>query len=116
MTTAPPALRLAAHRQQFPALANKAYFNYGGQGPMPQAAIAAIQQAQDYAQQHGPFSGAVNAWMMGEGDRARQAIATELQVSPETIALTEDVSVGCNIALWGIDWQAGDHLLLSDCE
>jgi L-cysteine/cystine lyase len=24
--------------------------------------------------------------------------------------------VGCNIALWGIDWQAGDHLLLSDCE
>ncbi len=37
-------------------------------------------------------------------------------MSPETITLTENVSVGCNIALWGIDWQAGDHLLISDCE
>ncbi|MCY7283746.1 MAG: cysteine lyase, partial [Cyanobacteria bacterium CAN_BIN43] len=37
--------RLDQHRQQFPALANKAYFNYGGQGTMPQGAIDAIQQA-----------------------------------------------------------------------
>ena len=116
MTSAPPQLRLVAHRQQFPALANKAYFNYGGQGPMPQAAMAAMQQAQEYVQQQGPFSGEINAWVVAEGDRIRAAIATELQVSVETITLTEDVSVGCNIALWGIDWQAGDHLLLSDCE
>jgi L-cysteine/cystine lyase len=46
----------------------------------------------------------------------RRAIASELTVPPETIALTEDVTVGCNIALWGLDWKAGDHLLLSDCE
>ncbi|NJL23009.1 MAG: aminotransferase class V-fold PLP-dependent enzyme, partial [Leptolyngbyaceae cyanobacterium SM1_3_5] len=68
------------------------------------------------AQEQGPFSGQVNAWMMREADRARSAIAAELQVDPSTITLTEDVSVGCNIGLWGIDWQAGDHLLLSDCE
>lgn len=50
----------------------------------------------------------------GRGDPA--AIATELQVSPSTITLTESVSSGCNIALWGCNWQPGDHLLLSDCE
>ncbi|MBE9042250.1 aminotransferase class V-fold PLP-dependent enzyme, partial [Oscillatoriales cyanobacterium LEGE 11467] len=32
------------------------------------------------------------------------------------ITLTEDVTVGCNIPLWGIDWQPGQHLLLTDCE
>jgi L-cysteine/cystine lyase len=107
---------LEQHRQQFPALANKAYFNYGGQGTMPQSAIASIQQAHDYMQQTGPFSGVANSWVGQEVRQMRAAIAHELGTSPETIALTEDVSVGCNIPLWGIDWQRGDHLLLSDCE
>jgi L-cysteine/cystine lyase len=40
----------------------------------------------------------------------------ELGVPADTITLTEDVTVGCNIPLWGWPWQPGDHLLLSDCE
>ncbi|MEG4205732.1 aminotransferase class V-fold PLP-dependent enzyme [Microcoleus sp. Pol7_A1] len=104
------------HRQQFPALANKAYFNYGGQGPLPEPALDAIYQAYKRVQLGGPFSGEVGAWVVQEAMLTRRAIASELAVPPETIALTEDVTVGCNIALWGIDWKAGDHLLLSDCE
>ncbi|WP_250124307.1 aminotransferase class V-fold PLP-dependent enzyme [Chroococcidiopsis sp. CCMEE 29] len=108
--------QLELHRQQFPALANKAYFNYGGQGPMPQAAIDATNSAQEYIQRSGPFSAEVNAWTTQEVEQTRQAIGSELEVPAETITITEDVTVGCNIALWGIDWQAGDHILLSDCE
>ncbi|MEG4346245.1 aminotransferase class V-fold PLP-dependent enzyme [Microcoleus sp. A003_D6] len=104
------------HRQQFPALANKAYFNYGGQGPLPESALEAIYEAYKRVQLGGPFSGEVGAWVVQEAMLTRRAIASELAVPAETIALTEDVTVGCNIALWGIDWQAGDHLLLSDCE
>ncbi|MEG4028718.1 MULTISPECIES: aminotransferase class V-fold PLP-dependent enzyme [unclassified Microcoleus] len=104
------------HRQQFPALANKAYFNYGGQGPLPETALEAIYDAYKRVQLGGPFSGEVGAWVVQEAMLTRRAIASELTVPPETIALTEDVTVGCNIALWGIDWKAGDHLLLSDCE
>jgi L-cysteine/cystine lyase len=111
-----PLDRLDLHRQQFPALANKAYFNYGGQGPMPQGAIAAIQQAHEHIQKTGPFSKASNGWVMEQAKQMKIAIATELSVPPETLTLTEDVSVGCNIPLWGIDWQTGDHLLLTDCE
>jgi L-cysteine/cystine lyase len=107
---------LARHRQQFPALANKTYFNYGGQGPLPQPAWEAIRQAYDYVQQEGPFSKQALSWIFQEVAQTRCAIAQELGVAPETITLTEAVSVGCNIALWGMDWQAGDHLLLSDCE
>lgn len=104
------------HRQQFPALANKAYFNYGGQGPLPEPALEAIYEAYKRVQLGGPFSAEVGAWVVQEAMLTRRAIASELTVPPETIALTEDVTVGCNIALWGIDWKAGDHLLLSDCE
>lgn len=107
---------LERHRQQFPALANKAYFNFGGQGTLPQASLAAIQQAYEYVQQHGPFSIGVNAWITEEAHQTRLAIASEIGATAETITLTEDVTVGCNIAMWGIDWQAGDHLLLTDCE
>ena len=103
-------------RQQFPALRNKTYFNYGGQGPMPQAAMDATTNAQEYIQCNGPFSTEVNAWIFEEVKQTRFAIASELGVPAETITLTEDVTVGCNVALWGIDWQDGDHMLLSDCE
>ncbi|MBE9184206.1 aminotransferase class V-fold PLP-dependent enzyme [Microcoleus sp. LEGE 07076] len=104
------------HRQQFSALANKAYFNYGGQGPLSEPALEAIYGAYKRVQVGGPFSGEIGAWVAQEAMLTRRAIANELAVPPETIALTEDVTVGCNIALWGIDWRSGDHLLLSDCE
>lgn len=108
--------KLEACRQQFPALANKAYFNYGGQGTLPQRAIAAIQNAHIYTQQVGPFSNEINVWVTQEMNQTREAIAAELNVSPATITLTENVSIGCNIAIWSVDWREGDHLLLSDCE
>lgn len=109
-------LLLEQYRQQFPTLAHNAYFNYGGQGTMPQGAMEAIFQAHEYIQRSGPFSSQVNHWINQEAQRTREAIATELAVAAETIALTENVSIGCNIALWGIDWHPGDHLLISDCE
>ncbi|MBR8833902.1 MAG: aminotransferase class V-fold PLP-dependent enzyme [Stigonema ocellatum SAG 48.90 = DSM 106950] len=108
--------QLHRHREQFPALNNKIYFNYGGQGPMPQAAMDAITQAQTHIQQIGPFGTEVNKWIREEVKAARVAIASELNVPAATITLTEDVTVGCNIAMWGIDWHPGDHMLLSDCE
>ena len=108
--------QLSSYRQNFPALANKNYFNYGGQGPMPEISLQAISESYQKIQNLGPFCGKVNDWIVNETALIRGAIAAELGVSPDTITLTENVTVGCNIPLWGLDWQAGDHLLLSDCE
>ncbi|MBD2184354.1 aminotransferase class V-fold PLP-dependent enzyme [Planktothrix sp. FACHB-1355] len=116
MTDAVSVQTLLQHRQKFPALANKAYFNYGGQGPMPQAALEAIYRSYEYVQGIGPFSEQALAWVLDEANKTREAIAFELAVPPETISITEDVTVGCNIVLWGIDWKKGDRLLISDCE
>lgn len=114
MTTAP--LALEQHRSHFPALANKNYFNYGGQGPLPNAGLTAIQEAFAYIQKDGPFSEKVNTWVMAEEKRLEEIIAKELNISPAYLTLTENVTVGCNIPLWGTNWEAGDRLLISDCE
>lgn len=112
--SAPTSIEL--YRQQFPALENKAYFNFGGQGTLPRASLEAIQQAYEYVQQYGPFTGRINDWIEEEVKQTRATLASELGAPVETITFTENVTAGCNIALWGIDWQAGDHLLMSDCE
>lgn len=83
---------------------------------MPEAAIAAMHDAQMHIQTTGPFSGAVNRGLQQDTAAMRTAWADLLAVAPESITLTEDVTVGCNIALWGLDWQPGDRILLTDCE
>ncbi len=100
----------------YPALTNKTYGNYGGQGPMAQVTLDAIAQAYREIQTLGPFGAAVNEWIDREITALREAIAQELHVNPDTIALTENVTDGCNIALWGLHWQSGDRILMSDSE
>ena len=107
---------LKEHRQQFPGLINKTYFNFGGQGTMPQAAFEAIIDTHKYIQQVGPFSGQIHAWLNKRVNLLREAIALELGTTSQTITLTENVTAGCNIALWGFDWQAGERILMTDCE
>jgi L-cysteine/cystine lyase len=104
------------HRQAFSGLENKNYFNFGGQGILPQIALDAIIETYQYLQQHGPFSVGVNAWLIEKKALLRSAIAQELNVDPTTITLTENVTAGCNIPLWGMDWREGDRLLMTDCE
>jgi L-cysteine/cystine lyase len=107
---------LEIHRQQFAALQNKLYFNYGGQGPLPQVALDAIVESYTRLQQEGPFSKKALDLITTQIALTHEAIAQELNVAPETITLTESVSVGCNIALWGLDWKKGDRILITDCE
>jgi L-cysteine/cystine lyase len=107
---------LISHRQLFPALVNKSYFNYGGQGVLAEPTLTAIIEAFEYVQRSGPFGLRVNAWTSQVAQQARQQLAKLLNVNTDNISLTEDVTVGCNIALWGMPWQAGDHIVLTDCE
>jgi L-cysteine/cystine lyase len=37
-------------------------------------------------------------------------------VHAERLAFTENVTSGCVLPLWGLPWQAGDELLISDAE
>ncbi len=104
------------HRQVFPALANKSYFNFGGQGPLPQPALEAILQTYQLWQERGPFSGQIGLILAEKISFLRELLGEELGISPTHLTLTENVTAGCNIVLWGMNWQAGDRLLVTDGE
>ena len=106
----------SALRDLCPALTNKTYFNYGGQGPLPTPSLEAITASWQQIQQLGPFTTEVWPFVEQEQARVRQALATLCGVGSHRLALTENVTSGCVLPLWGLPWQSSDVLLLSDCE
>ena len=103
-------------RDLCPALANKTYFNYGGQGPLPTPSLEAITASWRSIQELGPFTTDVWPFIEQETSRLRRSLASWCGVGPHRIALTENVTSGCVLPLWGLPWEQGDELLISDCE
>ena len=99
-----------------PALANKTYFNYGGQGPLPDPSLAAITDCWRTIQELGPFTGEVWPFIERTTATLRQRLARWFGVAAHRMAFTENVTSGCVLPLWGLPWQPGEELLLSDCE
>ena len=104
------------HRQQFSGLKDKYYFNFGGQGILPHSALQKIIDTYHYIDRVGPFGLEINNWLMRNTHHTKKVIASEIGVEPNTICLTENVTSSCNIVLWGIEWEAGDEILLTDAE
>jgi L-cysteine/cystine lyase len=109
-------LLLRRHRRGFTVLDRRTYLNFGTQGPLPAAALAALDAVHAELDREGPASaeGAAAVALAARG--ARAALAAELAVPAPALALVESTTVGCNVALWGIDWRPGDHLIVGDHE
>ena len=103
-------------RELCPALLNKTYFNYGGQGPMPTPSLEAIQASWRRIQELGPFTTDVWPFIGAEVSSTRRRLAQLCGVAPHRLALSENVTSGCVLPLWGLPFVAGDRLLISDCE
>ncbi|WP_330204635.1 aminotransferase class V-fold PLP-dependent enzyme [Cyanobacterium sp. Dongsha4] len=103
-------------RQNFIGLQDKYYFNYGGQGILPQSALNKIIDTYKFIDKIGAFGIKINSWIQENINKTKIAIASEVGAKPKTIVLTENVTSSCNIALWGIEWQEGDEILLTDAE
>ena len=105
-----------AFRDHCPALLNKTYFNYGGQGPLPTPSLEAIQTSWRRIQELGPFTTDVWPFIGAEVSSTRRRLAELCGVAPHRLALSENVTSGCVLPLWGLPFVAGDRLLISDCE
>ena len=105
-----------AFRELCPALLNKTYFNYGGQGPLPTPSLEAIQASWRRIQELGPFTTDVWPFIGAEVSSTRRRLAELCGVAPHRLALSENVTSGCVLPLWGLPFVAGDRLLISDCE
>lgn len=103
-------------RRHFASLKRYAYLNYGGAGPNAEPVLAAIAHSFDTLQQAGPFSVEAQLWVEQEIAETRRLMEDELLAPHGTVMLTEGVAAACYLVLWGMDWQAGDELILTDCE
>ncbi len=103
-------------RELCPALASKIYFNYGGQGPLPTPSLDAITNSWIRIQELGPFTTDVWPYIGAEANNTRRRLAQLCGVGPHRLSLSENVTSGCVLPLWGLPFEAGDHLLISDCE
>tara|TARA_Y100001968_G_C19435122_1_gene759196 strand:- start:1299 stop:2468 length:1170 start_codon:yes stop_codon:yes gene_type:complete len=99
-----------------PALQNKTYFNYGGQGPLPSKSLEAIKKSWEIIQDLGPFTNDVWPYMAKEIDSTKNYFSQICGVKKNRIALTENVTSGCVLPLWGLPFLESDRILISDCE
>ena len=103
-------------RSLLPALGNKHYFNYGGQGPLPAPSLEAMVACWKELQRLGPFSRDVWPFVQAETSALRRRLAQLCGVPPHRLSLTENVTSGCVLPLWGLPFEPGETLLLSDAE
>ena len=103
-------------RDLCPALQNKTYFNYGGQGPLPSSSLEAITASWSRIQELGPFTADVWPYIAKEVNSTRRLLAQCCGIPPHRLALTENVTSGCVLPLWGLPFAEGDRLLIGDCE
>ncbi|AKN59844.1 cysteine lyase [Synechococcus sp. WH 8020] len=103
-------------RNLCPALQNKHYFNYGGQGPLPTPSLEAMTTSWQRIQELGPFTTDVWPYISAETNKTRASLSRMCGVAPHRLALTENVTSGCVLPLWGLPLKAGDRLLIGDCE
>ncbi len=103
-------------KDDIPALQNKYYFNYGGQGPLPNESLNAITTSWQEIQRLGPFTNDVWPYITKEVINTKNLLSEICGIHPKRIALTENVTTGCVLPLLGLPFFTGDHLLISDCE
>ena len=103
-------------RSLMPGLKNKFYFNYGGQGPLPSQSLNEITRSWQKIQELGPFTSNVWPYINKEIIKTKEKLAEQFGVKPKYISLSENISTGMILPLWGINIDRGDELLISDCE
>ena len=103
-------------RADIPALNESIYMNTGGTGPLPRSVTNSIVDQYRSAFAGGPDIPAIKGPISEEFERARRTVADFFGVTPEEIALLRSVSEGLSTVAYGMDWNAGDEVIITDEE
>jgi L-cysteine/cystine lyase len=112
--TAPDAAR--SFRSEFPVFEHRSYLNAGTEGPVPRAAVEAVQRWVELEAARGRSGRAHFEEVLGLAARVRAGYARVLGCAPEEVALTGSTTDGVNTVIGGLDLRAGDEILTSDEE
>jgi selenocysteine lyase/cysteine desulfurase len=108
--------RARSFRSQFPVFERVSYLNAGTEGPVPQAAVEAVQRWVELEATRGRSGRAHFEEVMGLAGRVRAGYARVLGCRPEEVALTGSTTDGVNTVIAGLDLRAGDEILTTDEE
>lgn len=109
-------LPIESLRAELPAIRDRVYLNTGTSGPMPERSLKAACDLLEWIAREGFASPPVLSAYSRTLAEAREKLASVLSCDPGSIALTHSTSDGIGIVAAGIDWQAGDEVIISDLE
>jgi len=98
-------------RDQFNLPKDLTYFNNGTTGPVPYPTSSVHEQWEKQL-----ASDPRNTYRPEEIDAVRQKLARFVGALPEEIAFTHSTTEGVNIFAHGLDWKAGDEVILGSQE
>lgn len=104
-------------RQDLPVLSKFNFLNAGTLFPTPlpvmQAYFAAYQQ---WHEQGAGLPKHYEAWREPVIDQVRAKLADLLGCAADELAFTANATEGVNIVAWGMEWQPGDEVIITDAE
>ena len=103
-------------RRGLPVLDRYAYLNAGTFGPLPRAAVEAMQAVEHRELEEGRSSRTYFKHVLEEREALRGELAGLLATRPEQVALTSSTTEGCNIVLRGLGIGPGDEVVTTDSE
>ncbi|MEE1551648.1 MAG: aminotransferase class V-fold PLP-dependent enzyme, partial [Nitrospinaceae bacterium] len=100
-------------RQEFPVKANRIFFDHAKVSPLPRRVRDAVSAFTEDASEHGTKN--YKDWMI-EVERARGQFARLVNADVEEVAFVKNTSEGISIVANGLDWKAGDNVVIPDIE
>jgi L-cysteine/cystine lyase len=107
----------AAIRRELPVLARYAYLNTGTAGPLSRRTGDAVTRELERQVHEG--RGTVDHYVdvyLPLRAALRAQFAQLLGATADEIAITHHTTEGMNIAVWGLNWQAGDEIVTTTAE
>ena len=103
-------------RSDVPALKNQIYVNWGGGGPSSKSILREMDKFTKRDLELGSFHPTIRKETTKALKRTRESCAKLIGAEASEIALTNNTTVGINIAAAGLTWDAGDEVIVSDLE
>lgn len=104
-------------RSDLPVLSKFNFLNAGTLFPTPLPVMQAFFDAyQAWHEQGAGMPQHYEAWREPVIDRVRQQLADFLGCDAHELAFTQNATEGVNIVAFGIDWQPGDEVIITDAE
>lgn len=107
-------LKNAGAHDEFPLDPSLAYLNHAAVAPWPRRAAKAVE---DFARENACWGAThYERWLKHEAT-LRQQLATLIGASsPQDIALQKNTSEGLSVIAYGLPWQPGDQIVITDQE